>query len=121
MIDEAAAIGRAYALLKEVYGSVTAGCVAMGIPQSSISSAYSRGTINYLTIASIMTMIPEVSPDWLILGEGEKYRSTNGELQRTTRYIKDVISRQEEHRIELDHLFMEYNADIKELRHNHNR
>lgn len=105
MIDEKGAIERVCEVLKEEYGSIYAASRQTGIPQTSLSSAMLRGTVNFQMVASVLSNCPRISPDWLILGTGEKYRAAPGEDIRTAKFVEDMLA-----------LNTQYNNDIKIIR-----
>ena len=60
----------------------------VGIKQSTFSKGKTRNSdLKYMTIVNILTAFPEISVEWLVLGEGEmmKASSGSGELVKSLR------------------------------------
>ena len=119
MIEEKKVIDRVFEVLRDAYGSVNAGSTRIDVAQSTLTSAHQRGTVSFQIVASLLKHNPQISPDWLIFGIGNKYRSLSEEADRTMQYISDIRSQLERQQKELDKLAEDYNADIGRLRVNY--
>lgn len=52
--------------------------IKIGIPQSTLESIIKGSEPRYNAIFRILTMLPDISPDWLLLGKGNMLRSSEG-------------------------------------------
>lgn len=118
-MTEEATIGRIYEILKEKFGSMYECSKRTGIPQSTLSTAYQRGTVSYNIIVAMLKAMPEISPDWLLMGREPKYRAIPGEVERTARYMAEMKARMERQQKELDKLTEVYKTDISRLRNDY--
>lgn len=70
----------------------------IGVPQSTVAGQLQSGKIQINVIEGILRVFPDVSPDWLILGDGNMYRTNADQLRTTDQYYALVDSIAELHR-----------------------
>lgn len=64
----------------------------IGVPQSTIAGQLQSGKIQINVIEGLMRAYPDISPDWLIMGEGYMYRTSQDQLRTTDQYYALVDS-----------------------------
>ena len=77
--------------LCEVYNLTSKGALAkyLGVPAQNVTNWYSRNTFD---LATLITKFPEVSPLWLITGEGEMFNSSAVAAGNNIKNVADRIT-----------------------------
>ena len=80
-----------------------------GIPQSTISGQLQRGNIHINVVEAILKTYPDISPDWLIMGEGDMYRTPPEQIKTTDQYyalVDSIAELQKKHEAEVQAMIL---------------
>lgn len=109
------AVDRLNALIGIYKMSVRGFAIKCGIPQQTFDGQLKRKrAVSIETITAIAVTFPEVSRDWLLLGEGEMLKSQNKDTDRLNKLVDTIATLQEAINIKSDTI-VSLNDRIKQL------
>lgn len=89
-------VERLKALIDVYKMSIRGFAIKCGIPQQTFDGQLKRKRgVSIETITAIAVAFPEISRDWLLLGEGEMMKSQNKDIDRLNKLVDTITTLQD--------------------------